>query len=66
MFKPEGDSKSKVTLAIEFDVPPAIAKAVNNDFVGRFVEETLLADLKRFRKVALAQRRRSRANGTVL
>lgn len=62
LFRPEGESvaKSTITLAIEFDVPPAIAKAIDNDFIGRFVEDTLLADLKRFRKVALAERRRAR------
>lgn len=63
LFQPEGKSKSQVTLAIEFDVPAAIAKAVNNDFVGKFVEETLLADLQRFREVALALRRRARTQG---
>lgn len=51
-------SKCTVTLAIEFDVPSAIAKAIDNDFIGRFVEETLLADLKRFRTVALRERRK--------
>lgn len=54
---------SEVTLAIEFNVPSAIAKAIDNDFIGRYVEETLLADLQRFRKVALSQRRRARAKG---
>lgn len=62
LFRPvDGSScKSTITLAIEFDVPPAIARAVKNDFIGRFVEDTLLADLQRFRKVALLERRRSR------
>lgn len=54
--------ESNITLAIEFDVPGAVAKALDNNFIGQFVEGTLLADLQRFRKVALANRRRLRSN----
>lgn len=57
LFEPDGENNSKLTLAIEFDVPSAFAKAVDNDFVGKFVQSTLLADLKRFRSVALLQKR---------
>lgn len=68
LFQPAGDApaKSTITLAIEFDVPSAVAKAIDNDFIGRFVEDTLLADLKRFRKVALAERRRTRKKGVAV
>lgn len=51
------DRGCRVTLAIEFDVPSAMASAIDNDYVGRFVEETLGADLKRFRSIALRYRR---------
>ncbi|CDF38300.1 unnamed protein product [Chondrus crispus] len=64
LFRPVDNSstRSSITLAIEFDVPPAIARAVQNDFIGRFVEDTLLADLQRFRKVVLSECRRARKN----
>eukprot|EP00177_Eucheuma_denticulatum_P006758 GFKZ01012283.1.p1 GENE.GFKZ01012283.1~~GFKZ01012283.1.p1 ORF type:complete len:106 (-),score=15.04 GFKZ01012283.1:335-652(-) len=53
--------QSNITLAIEFDVPGAVARALDNNFIGQFVEGTILADLQRFRKVALANRRRLRS-----
>lgn len=56
-----GSPRSSITLAIEFDVPGPVARIIDNDFIGRFVEDTLLADLQRFRKVALAERRRARS-----
>lgn len=58
-----GTPKSSITLAIEFDVPGPVARIINNDFIGTFVESTLLADLQRFRKIALAERRRARSKG---
>lgn len=67
LFVDNGKSGSLVTLAVAFDVPGAVAKAINNDFIGRFVEKTLLADMKRFRSVALAKRRkRIKANKQVV
>lgn len=50
-------STSNVTLAIEFDVPDFLAKAFDSNFIGRFVRETLAADLKRFRGAVLRSRR---------
>lgn len=47
----------RVTLAVEFDVPEMVASAIRNDYIGQFVEDTLEADLKRFRSVALRHRR---------
>lgn len=59
LFKGKGQHNCTVTLAVEFDVPQSIASIINNnDFIGRFVEETLMADMKRFRSVALQNRRR--------
>ena len=58
LFAKEGEKSSNVTLAVEFDVPGPIARAIDNDFIGRFVEETLLADMKRFRSIALQKRRK--------
>lgn len=57
-FVENNEEKTAVTLAVEFDVPAAIARVINNDFIGRFVEETLLADMKRFRSVALLKKRK--------
>jgi uncharacterized membrane protein len=54
------ENQTRITLAIEFDVPDAIAAAVRNDFIGRFVEGTLEEDLKRFRGTLLAENRRRR------
>ncbi|CAN8076632.1 unnamed protein product [Agarophyton chilense] len=54
----KNDSGCKLTLAVEFDVPGAVARIFDFDFVGRFVESTLLADLKRFRSIALLNRRK--------
>ena len=51
---------STVKLAIEFDLPRAIASAVSTDFVGRFVQDTLLSDLKRFRASVLRYKRQQR------
>lgn len=59
----EGTPKSSITLAIEFDVPGPVASIIDNNFIGSFVESTLLADLQRFRKIALAKRRRARSKG---
>lgn len=56
---------SLVTLSVEFDVPGAIARAIDNEFIGRFVEDTLMADMKRFRNVALLKRRRLRSNSAM-
>lgn len=59
VFEDKGQQNCSVTLAVEFDVPQSIASVINNnDFIGRFVEETLMADMKRFRSVALLNRRR--------
>ncbi len=55
--------KSSVTLAIEFDVPGPLAKVFDNNFIGRFVRETLLGDLKRFRAAVLRRKRQQRVNG---
>lgn len=49
--------KSSVTLAIEFDVPGPLASVFDNNFIGRFVRETLLSDLKRFRAAVLRKKR---------
>jgi len=50
-------SQSSVTLAIEFDVPDFLARAFDNNFIGKFVRERLAADLKRYRTVVLRKRR---------
>lgn len=53
-------SQSSVTLAIEFDVPEFLARAFDNNFIGKFVRERLAADLKRYRMVVLRKRRLQR------
>lgn len=53
----DDDSRTSVTLAIEFDVPSAVAFAFRSTFVASLVERTLLEDLKRFRDVALGKKR---------
>lgn len=65
LFDPEETDphKSVVTLAIQFDVPSAVARILDNDFIGQYVESTLAADLKRFRMVALRQHRHSLVGG---
>lgn len=55
-----GGDKCRVTLAVEFDVPEVVASAIENDYIGKFVEGTLQADLQRFRSVALRYRRQLR------
>jgi uncharacterized membrane protein len=52
------EARTRVTLAIEFDVPGAVANAVRNEYIGKFVEGTLAEDLKRFRTVMLAEKRK--------
>lgn len=52
--------QSSVTLTIEFDVPDFLAQAFDNNFIGKFVRETLLEDLKRFRGAVLRKRRQRR------
>ncbi|OSX72755.1 hypothetical protein BU14_0407s0019 [Porphyra umbilicalis] len=46
---------TEVTLAISFDVPAFIAAVLKSDAVGQYVEQTLLADLKRYRAVVLKE-----------
>lgn len=58
-FEQVQNNGCRVTLAIEFDIPAAVARAVDNDYIGKFVVSTLSADLNRFRKVALHYRRKS-------
>lgn len=56
-FVSDGPDHSRVTLAIRFDVPTAVATLFESNFVAQFVESTLLADLKRFRTVVLRKKR---------
>lgn len=54
---PGKSPRTCVTLAVEFDVPKQVKRAVESDFIGSFVEKTLLADLKRFRSIVLRRHR---------
>jgi len=57
---------TEVTLAISFDVPAFLAAVLQNDAVGQYVEQTLLADLKRYRSVVLKEvRAAARAEAAV-
>lgn len=51
------ESATLITLAIRFDVPGFVASLFDLGFVSRFVDETLEADLKRLRTVALKKKR---------
>lgn len=44
-----------VTLSVAFDVPGFIAAVLDNAVVGKYVEQTLLADLRRYRSVVLKE-----------
>lgn len=59
IFRKQPNHQCTVTLAVEFDVPEAIATLMKNEFITNFVEKTLLADMKRFRSVALLNKRKS-------
>lgn len=48
--------KSSVTLSIEFSVPDFLAEAFNSSFIRKFVGETMLSDLKRYRRHCLLQK----------
>lgn len=56
-------NKTNVRLAVSFDVPPPVRILFSTRFVGSFVENTLLDDLKRFRAAVLRDiRQRDRDN----
>lgn len=57
-FSENNDGSTKVTLSIYFDVPSIVASVAQNDVIMRFVHDTLAADLKRFRTVALLKHRK--------
>jgi uncharacterized membrane protein len=61
-FESVAQSDSKITLAIAVDVPQIVARAVKADFIGNFIQGTLAEDLKRFRNVALADKRKKRVS----
>ncbi|GAB0497142.1 hypothetical protein MMPV_008465 [Pyropia vietnamensis] len=44
-----------VTLSVAFDVPAPIARVLDNAVVGKYVEQTLLADLRRYRTEVLKE-----------
>lgn len=44
-----------VTLSVAFDVPAPIAAVLDNAVVGKYVEQTLLADLRRYRTEVLKE-----------
>ncbi len=49
-------AKTNVTLSIEFSVPDFLADAFDGSFIKRFVGETMLSDLKRYRRHCLLQK----------
>mmetsp|Transcript_9534 Transcript_9534/g.20100 ORF Transcript_9534/g.20100 Transcript_9534/m.20100 type:complete len:215 (-) Transcript_9534:117-761(-) len=57
---PKGDH-TKLRLAVAFQMPSAVAGLVQgNDYVRSFVQRTLMADVTRFRSIALREHRRVR------
>lgn len=44
-----------VTLSVAFDVPAPIARVLDNAVIGKYVEQTLLADLRRYRTEVLKE-----------
>lgn len=65
VFTPDAadSSATNVSLIIEFNVPGFVSALFDSAFVTRFVDNTLLADLKRFRSVALLKKRQRVADG---
>ncbi|KAA8498036.1 hypothetical protein FVE85_5621 [Porphyridium purpureum] len=53
-------ASTNMTLTVSFNVPGFIAALMKSDFVGNYVERTLLADLERFRVIALRELRKER------
>ncbi|GJQ15910.1 hypothetical protein GpartN1_g7701.t1 [Galdieria partita] len=54
-FQKKGDECTQVELTVEYKVPRFLKVILSNSFVGKFVERTLLEDLKRFRLYALQE-----------
>ncbi|EME26526.1 cyclase/dehydrase [Galdieria sulphuraria] len=54
-FQEKGDNCTQVELTVEYKVPRFLKVLLSNSFVGKFVERTLLEDLKRFRLCALRE-----------
>ncbi|UBF24867.1 SRPBCC family protein [Kovacikia minuta CCNUW1] len=52
-FYDRGDDGSIVKMTVSYAIPGLIGQIMDNLFLGRVVESTLLADLERFRQYAL-------------
>jgi len=52
-FYDRGDEGSIVKMTVSYAIPGIIGQIMDNLFLGRIVESTLLADLERFRQYAL-------------
>jgi uncharacterized membrane protein len=52
-FYDRGDEGSIVKMTIAYAIPGLIGQLMDNLFLGRIVESTLLADLERFRQFAI-------------
>jgi uncharacterized membrane protein len=52
-FYDRGDAGSIVKMTIAYAIPGLIGQLMDNLFLGRIVESTLLADLERFRQFAI-------------
>ncbi len=52
-FYDRGDEGSIVKMTVSYAIPGLIGQIMDNLFLGRVVESTLLADLERFRQYAL-------------
>ena len=57
-FVEKTDGKTDVCLTLKFSVPRMVGGFLGSSFIGRFVQKSMMGDMRRFREMVLEEKRR--------